>query len=99
MVCIADFEAVIAGLKGKSRSQLANVSEGASLHSASPPVKPEPAAGTSLLTRTWDFITDEAAYAEAVATQDPLKAAVVKRAPRPQTNIELISEGDSTEAL
>ena len=92
-----DIYFTIAGLKGKSSGQPAVVSAGASLVSARPPMKPEPA-GTSLLARTWDFITDEAAYAEAVATQDPAKAAVVKRAPRPRTNIELLSEGTISKA-
>ncbi|KAK9866748.1 hypothetical protein WJX84_002148 [Apatococcus fuscideae] len=81
------------GLKSQSSSQPAVQPAGSSLQAASVSAKPQPAAVTSLLTRTWDFITDEAAYAEAVATQNPSKAATVKRAPRPQTSIEVVSEG------
>ncbi len=56
--------------------------------------KPQPAVGTSILSRAWEFVTDEAAYADAVATQDPAVAMSIKQAPRPQTNVSICLEGD-----
>ena len=84
----------VAGLKTQGSSEPAMRADIISLQPVSPSSKPRPAAGTSLLARTWDFITDEAAYAEAVATQDPAIAAVAKRAPRPRTCIDLLFEGE-----
>ena len=88
-----------AGMKRWEGSKPAMRADTISLQPVSPSSKPRPAAGTSLLARTWDFITDEAAYAEAVATQDPAMAAVAKQAPRPGTCIDFLFEGEFHESL
>ncbi len=64
-----------------------------SLQKVSIVAKTQPVAGTSVLSRAWGFITDEAAYAEALATQDPEKVAEAKHAPRPRTRIIFHLEG------